>query len=272
MSRQIRGCALACVLSIFTLCCPSLFAIDRCGGQDFQGTYGILASGAVTVPGFPITGPFARAGQVVADGHGNATFNTTASYNGIFFSEAITATYQVFPNCTIEFRVDAFDPIFQPAVFDGVIADNKREVQFMITSPPGQTIHATLVKQSQGRCHAGSLAGSYALNMSGTTISIPLPPAPYPLLGGFVRLGKLAADGKGHFTANTFVNYNGFLITPEEISGTYAVKDNCAVTLQYQDLSGKGWEWKGALIDNSKGADLIVNEPGTVINGTLKQQ
>jgi hypothetical protein len=253
---------------MFTLCCPSLFAIDHCGRHDFQGTYGILASGAITVPGFPITGPFARAGQVVADGNGNATFNTVASYNGGFFTESITATYQVFPNCTIEFHVDPFAPIFQPAVFDGVIADNKHEVEFMIVSPPGQTIHATLTKQSQQHCSAASLAGSYALNLSGSIISTQPPILP----GGFVRLGKLVANGRGHFTANTFANYNGFQIAPEEISGTYAVAGNCTVTLQYKDASGKNWEWDGALIDNSNGADLIVNEPGTAINGTLKQQ
>ncbi len=269
MYRQMKGCAPACLLLMFALYCPSLFAIDHCGGRDFQGTYGILASGAVTVPGFPITGPFARAGQVVADGSGNATFNTTASYNGLFFDESITATYEVFPNCTIEFHVEPFAPIFQPAVFEGVIADNKREVEFMIVSPPGQTIHATLVKQSQVSCSAASFAGSYALNLSGT-FDLVLFQATPPF--GFVRLGKLVADGKGHFTANTFANYNGFLIQPEEISGTYAVTANCAVALQYQDASGKEWEWKGALIDNSKGADLIVNEPGTAINGTLKQQ
>ncbi len=266
MFRQIRGCTPAFVLSIIVLYCPNLFAIEHCGDQDFQGRYGVLASGAVTVPGFPITGPFAQSGQVVADGNGKATFETTASYNGFIFAESVKATYEVFPDCTIRFDVEQSAPIFQPKVFDGVIADNKREVEFVIVIPLGQTIHATLVKQSEGRCSAASLAGSYAVDMSGAIID------PLPLLPrDFVRLGKLVADGKGKFTAETSVNYNGFLIQSEAISGIYNVAAGCAVTLQY-DHSNTTWQWKGALIDNGKGADLIVDKPGTAISGTLKKQ
>jgi hypothetical protein len=269
MRRNSTVFALVWALSVLVLSCSTLFAIEKCDNQDFHGTYGILGSGAVTAPGYPITGPFGRAGRVVANGRGDVSFFTTASYNGLLFDEAIAGTYQVFPDCRIEFKLQPFAPVGVPATFEGVVADNNREVQFMIADPPGQTIHATLRRQSQQHCSAENLSGGYALDLSGTFDLVAFQTTP-PLQ--FVRTGQFVADGKGSFTTGTFVNYNGLQIMKENIAGTYAVDPNCAVTLQYQDASGQTQQWKGALTDNSKRAYLIVNEPGSVIIGTLKQQ
>ena len=269
MHRKSTGFALVWALSALVLSCSTLFAIDHCGNEDFQGTYGILGSGSVTVPGYPITGPFGRAGRVEADGKGNVAFSTTASYNGFIFDEPIAGTYQVFPDCRIEFKLPPFAPVGLPATFEGVVADNKREVQFMIVEPLGQTIHATIRRQGQQHCSAQNLSGGYALDLSGT-FDLVAGQTALPLQ--FVRTGQWVADGRGLFTARTFVNYNGFQIMPEDIAGTYAVETNCVVTLQYQDASGQAHQWKGALTDNGKGAYLIVNEPGSAIIGTLKQQ
>ena len=59
MKTGVLGFAL--VLLAGALPGQRLFATQNCGNQDFNGAFGILASGAITVPGFPITGPFARA-------------------------------------------------------------------------------------------------------------------------------------------------------------------------------------------------------------------
>lgn len=269
MHRKFTTFALAGIACMLVLSCSTLFALDRCGNQDFRGTYGILGSGAVTVPGFPITGPFGRAGIFVADGNGNFEAHTIASYNGLFFEEPISGTYQVFQDCRIEFQVLPFAPVGLPATFEGVIADNKHEVQFMIADPPGQTIHATLRKQSQHHCSAQNLSGGYALDLSGAYYVVE---NQMPVLWQFVRTGKLEADGRGSFTASTMANYNGFMITPEDIAGTYTVEMNCTVTLQYKDAQGETKQWKGALFDNSKGAYVIVLDAGSIIFGTLKQQ
>ncbi len=257
------------VIAVFLLvCAPLVFATQNCVTSDFKGAYGIRANGAVTVPGFPITGPFARAGQVRADGNGNVVFHTTASYNGLMFSEAIGGTYEVAADCTITFAIEPFAPIFQPATFNGVLSDNKRQVTFMISNPPGQTIHAELRRQDAGGCSVTSLSKSYALLFQGAIVT----PAPGQLPGEFVRSGVVTFDGVGNFAADTIANYNGFLIQPENFTGTYTVAPNCTVAMQYS-YAGNDQTWTGALIDNSKAVDLVVSSPaGAAVNGTLQQQ
>jgi len=245
----------------------TLLAVQHCGAQDFKGTYGIVAHGAVTVPGFPITGPFARAGQVIADGNGKLVFNTTASYNGFLFEESIYATYVVSPDCGMVFTVEPFAPIFQNATFRALLSDNKRQVNFMITEPLGQTISAVLKKQDAGFCTEKDLAGSYDLHLTGNIVT---PPAGL-LPGQFVRVGRFVPDGNGHFSATTNANYNGFLIRAEELSGTYTMAANCTVRMLYT-YENVPYIWNGALTDNSKGVDLVVANDGFAISGELTQQ
>lgn len=277
MKKKVFGLAFLFLAGV--LPASDLFAIQNCGNQDFNGAYGVLASGAVTLPGFPITGPFARAGQVRADGHGNVVFNTTASYNGILFNELITGSYAVSPDCSVVFHIQPFAPVFLPATFDALLADNKRELTFMIVDPPGQTIHAVLRKQDagasdagQGGCNARNLSKAYELTLQGNVLS----PASGELSGEFVRVGKFIPDGNGNFTAETHANYDGFKIQAENFSGTYTVAKNCTVSVQYT-FEGVPYAWSGALTDNSNRADLIVSaaagNPGVyVISGTLQQQ
>ena len=256
-----------CALGLFTCASSqSLLAVQNCGDMDFNGVYGIVAHGAVTVPGFPITGPFARAGRVTADGHGNLLFETTASYNGLLFSEAIDATYLVSPDCTIVFNVQPFAPIGQPAVFKAILSENKQQVDFMIAQPPGQTISATLVKQDSQTCNARTFSGPYALHMTGNIVE-----APGFALGQFARVGKFIPNGQGSFSAETNANYNGLVIRAESFEGTYTVLPNCTVSIQYT-YDAVPYTWSGALVNNGKGLDVVVAKPGFVIAGELTGQ
>jgi hypothetical protein len=154
--------------------------------------------------------------------------------------------------------------VLLPADFRGVIADNKQEIRFMIDSPGGQTIHATLRKQNKNHCEAEDLSGSYVVEFTGDFIQ--------PPLGGFVREGRLLADGRGSFTAATTANYNGLVIQSENISGTYTVGNDCTLVLKYGTSSGP-ITWTGSFIDNNQGAVLIISDPpGAAVVGTLKGQ
>jgi hypothetical protein len=263
----MKKAASAFVLALLTCVSgESLFAARQCRTQDFNGAYGILARGAVTVPGFPITGPFVRAGQVVADGKGKLVFNTTASYNGILFSEAIQATYTVAPDCSMVFTVQPFEPINQNATFRAFLSDDNQQVDFIITVPLGQTISAVLKKQRSGACTERSLSGPYTLHMTGNVVTAPAGLLP----GQFVRVGRFTPDGRGHFTAATTANYNGFLISPEDFSGTYIVASNCTVSIRYT-FSGVPYLWTGALVENGDRVDLVVSTGGFAVAGELTQ-
>ena len=256
---------IAIALALVLLACATgqqLLAVQNCVTQDFRGTYGMVAHGAVTVPGFPITGPFARAGHVAADGRGNIVFNTVASYNGIPFNESITGTYAMSPDCSMVFTVQPFAPIFQLATFNAFLSDNKRQVDFMITVPLGQVISAVLKKQDAA-CTERDLSGPYILHMTGSVVT----PVQFP----FARVGKFIPDGHGHFFAQTTANNGGASILPEDFSGTYTVAKDCTVNIQYT-FQNTAYDWTGALVENGKGADLIVSNPGFVIAGTLTQQ
>jgi hypothetical protein len=264
----MKRAALTFALALLA-CVPAqrLLAVGPCDNQDFRGTYGILARGAVTRPGYPITGPFARAGQILADGNGNLEFHTTASYNGFLFNEAIHATYIVSPDCTMVFHVQPFAPIYENATFRALLSDNKRQGAFMIVEPMGQTVSAVLKKQDAGACTERNLSGPYALHFTGYVVT---PPSGL-LSGEFKRAGRFVPDGSGNFSAETHANYGGFLIRQEDFSGTYAVARNCAVTIQYT-YEGVPYSWNGSLVDNGKGADLMVSIPGFAVGGELIQQ
>ena len=84
-----------------------------------------------------------------------------------------------------------------------------------------------------------------------------------------MRLGKFTSDGRGNFMAETFANYNGFLMQPEDFKGTYTVTKDCSVTMQYT-FNGITFTWNGGVIDNGKGVDLVVGDPaGSAIAGIV---
>jgi len=274
MSQRVLGFAL--VLFV-VLSGQALFATQHCNTNDFSGSYGMVANGSVTVPALPITGPFRRAGLMQADGKGNMQVNTTASYNGLIFNEQITGTYQVSSDCSVTFYLTPFAPVFLPAQLNGFLSDNGKHLTFMIVQPPGQTISALVTRQNEGGgegngrgCSNNDLSKVYVLWMQGNTPNLQSP-VPGQLPWEFVRAGTVSFDGRGNFSAQTTANYNGFLFQPENFTGTYSVAKDCSVTLQYTFQNTPN-TWVGAVVDNGDGVDLIVSNPGVVINGTLEQQ
>jgi hypothetical protein len=255
MKIAVLGFALVLLVGVARGQTP--FAARTCSNEDFNGTYGVVASGSITVPNLPITGPFARAGQIIPDGNGNVVAHSTASYNGNLFSEALMGTYTVSSDCSIIFNILPFDPIDLPATFAGNLSDDRREVTFLITAPPGQTIHAILNKQDtrQG-CSVGDLSRPYALILQGYVLTAPTGQLP----GEFVRVGKFIPDGNGNFSAETNANYGGAVIQPENLSGTYTVATDCTMTVQYT-YNQVAFTWFGSLIDDGRGADLVVSAP-----------
>jgi hypothetical protein len=262
---------------------PALLAEPGCTNADLVGVYGMLAPGNILVaPGFPpqLIGPFARVGQVVADGRGNISVTNTASYNGNIITESYNGTYTVSSDCSVDIKPIVGLPLGPggslvpvPFEFKGAIADNGASVAVVLcglaapcfAAPTGNVIRVLLTRNSffQERCNDENLSGAFQLDMSGTVVSGPVP-------GPFAREGRLAFDGHGGFTGQTVADYSGFFIQPETISGTYSVDSLCNISLSY--TAGTVHTWTGTLTELNNGADLIVSESGVVIYGTLKKQ
>ena len=266
------------------------YAAPSCTSADFNGVYGMLATGTIIVaPGFPpgLLGPFARVGRVFADGHGNLSIANTASYNGNIIAESYSGTYTVSSDCAVDANPIVPLPIGPggsdvpvPFAFKGVVADNGNDIVLVncgvgkpcFAGPTGNVIRLHLRRKdvNQGRCTNGDLSGPFRLDLSGSTVGgptlVPGVTVPQP----FARVGRWVFDGRGGFTGNAVVNYSGSVIQTEAVAGQYSVDSSCNVSITF--TAGIPHTWTGTLTDRGDGADLIVNDVGVVITGTLRKQ
>jgi len=286
------------LLSLLSL--TGLFAAPTCSNRDFNGVYGMLARGTVSIvppPLTPLIGPVIRLSRVTADGKGKVSVESHASYNGYIVREPFSGTYSVSPNCTIAFKFGVPLPIVVggavlglsdpfPFEFLGALGDSGADVAAGVTSvsfgPPGSVIRVRMRRQDNdyGRnddrqlaCSERDLNGGYQLEMYGdviNTTSYPWPPLPFPVFS-FSRHGTLTFDGHGGFNGDTSADYGGQGIAREALAGTYSVDRFCNVTIRYSH--GAAFTWLGVITDGGKGANLLVTSPaGAAIAGTLLKQ
>lgn len=290
MKAKSSRIALA-TLIVGIACGQTLHAANACSDIYFFGTYGMYAAGNILVaPGFPasLLGPFARVGQVVADGQGHISVVNTASYNGTIIKEAYTGTYTVSPDCSVDIQPTVGLPLGPggalvpvPFEFVGAMGDNGNSVAVVIcglgpgvpcfpvasasagAAPTGNVIRVLLRRQGLFGpvCSTSNLTGGYQLDMSGNDVSgaSPLP---------FARDGSITFDGLGGFSGHDTVSDGGGPVVVESLAGTYAVDSLCNVSINYT-LSGNTHLWTGALTNQGNSAYLIVSEAGAVIVGTM---
>ncbi len=259
---------------------PSLFAAPSCTNAGLNGIYGMRAEGAiVSFPG--LNGPFARVGRFAADGKGHVTVSNTASYNGNLIVESYSGSYTVSSDCTVDITTvvgvslgggpNSLVPV--PFEFAGSIADNGDSVKALLCGvgapcfgqPTLSVIRLTLTRHDvdADQCSSRDLLGGYQLDLSGTIVN-------GAESGLFARNGRLVFDGNSAFTGTAVVDYGGATAQQETISGTYVVDSFCNVSIDYS--AGTLHKWTGTLTNNGAGADIIVNEAGVVIAGTLTRQ
>ena len=119
---------------------------ESCTAADLKGTYALSLSGLV-VPGSPISGPFGRIGQVVADGAGSISATTIASYTGAVLRENFDGIFTVSSNCHVTLLTQLPPPVGLPIKIEGKISADGSEVTLMNTDPPGSVIQGSLKKQ-----------------------------------------------------------------------------------------------------------------------------
>jgi hypothetical protein len=277
---------------------PDVHAAPPCSNRDFNGVYGTIARGALFVlpPVFaPLVGPVIKVAQTIADGNGNVSEFSYATYNGIVVKEQpYFGTYSVNPDCTIVLNWMTPLPIvvngtvvqFTPPIplqFDGALADGGSDVLVRISSvlagPPGSIIRVHMQRQPKDEgsddqtlaCSERMLSGGYQLDLYGDvtdTSRYPWPPLPF---FAFARQGTLAFDGEGGFTGDTTASYGGLSVVPETLKGTYSIDSSCNVTMR--STSGAPFTWRGVMTGGGAGADVMVTSPqGAVIGGTLLRQ
>lgn len=280
----MKSLSLIALLLTAAVATPVLSAAPKCSNAAFTGVYGMLATGNILVaPGFPssLLGPFGRVGRVSADGKGNISVANVASYNGTIIDESYTGTYTVSPDCSIDIKPvvglplgpgGALVPV--PFEFIGSIAQSGDHAAVLncgvgapcFAGPTGNVIRVILDRENVNPvpCGSHSLNGGYELDMAGATVTGAIP-------GPFARDGELTFDGHSAFTGTAVVNYSGGLIQAETLSGSYSVDSSCNVTVTFSE-GGSLHKWTGTLTGAGSGADVIVNDSGVVVTGTLRAQ
>ncbi len=264
----MRSLASAATFGILLLAVrPGLQAEITCTVAEYRGSYAFYTTGSLLrLPpaGAALVGPFAQAGTFTMDGQGNATVESTASYNGLIQPANVPATYTVTPDCRVSFSLTLPFPLSVPSVFTGILSSNMREEVLMITEPPGTLILGRHQKQFQRFCGNSDFAGPFEVDLRGTLS------APKELAGPVAIIGRLVANGEGTFTASLLNNYGGTIVQ-REVTGTYDVTAKCFVSLKYQD-GGVAQSAVGALGGRGDSAMMMLTTAGAAVSGVFRSQ
>lgn len=120
--------------------------VKWCGTSDLSGDYAFDLAGSIVAP--PTSaGGFKRNGKLTADGVGNFSAATLASYNGLVAAETFNGTYTVNPNCSVSIKYTF--PATAPNVtvsLSGTIVDKGKRI-LLIGTDPGAAITGSLRTQ-----------------------------------------------------------------------------------------------------------------------------
>jgi hypothetical protein len=119
-----------------------------CTNANFKGVYSFATTGSFFAPG--ATGPaeagdVAAFGRIVADGRGNTTEDSAASFNGLQSADTQTGTYTVNPDCTGS-ATSTHHPSGQVDQVNFVIVERGAEAKFIVTNP-GAVFTGTVDRQ-----------------------------------------------------------------------------------------------------------------------------
>jgi hypothetical protein len=265
--RKSRGWFALAALALMIAGAPSLRAERKCSARDYRGTYAFYSNGLLlSLPpeAAALIGPIAQAGTFTSDGEGNIDSRLTVSWNGYILPGDTPIKYTITPDCVLSMSLTLPPPVNAPATFLGVLSHSERQMTLTISSPPGTLVVGDHAKQDVRFCGGSELQGDYQVDFRGLVV------APAERAGPFSRLGRLVADGHGHFSAKTLANYAGRAVE-EDFDGTYSISGRCNLTLNYT-FNGEDISINGALAGHGESFYMVVASPGWASAGTLRAQ
>ena len=245
-------------------------AAVTCTNADYSGHYMFSSVGALLqLPpeAALLLGTISQAGRFNPDGNGNSPIETFASYNG-YETNGFTpgVTYSVSPDCVVTFDLTLPLPLGVHSQFTGILSAGGKQMVLMLTIPSGSVIIGQHIKQDLRFCSEKDFSGAFQIDLTGTIAR------PANISGQYRQIGRLVADGYGHFTASAFTNYNGKIVQ-ESFAGTYKVNSECFVTLQYpSDSSSQTVTISGGIGGYGEIAMVTVLSDGWGVSGTLRAQ
>ncbi|MEO8592060.1 MAG: hypothetical protein ABI759_01955 [Candidatus Solibacter sp.] len=225
---------------------------EVCDPNGFRGAYGFSLSGESTMGG--TTRPVVSLGRLVLDGSGNLQGVASASFMGFFLGNPVTGKYEARSDCSVTWTLQDGSGGFQH--FAGTMNAEGNRVAFRQNDPggPGNGI----LLRTKDTCSGFSLAGSFELTVSGSTVNITTGTG-----AGRVSLhALLTADGRNRILAS------GPDETPEPV-GSYEVQDDCFMKLVVGLPAGQPqtteMHFRAILVDDGREVLGMQTDPGTIV-------
>jgi len=111
-------------------------------------------------------------------------------------------------------------------------------------------------------CRDDELQGPYGLQLVGTTT---ISPVETPT----ATLARIVFDN-GSVSGNSSVNFNGLLLG-NPVTGTYAIKPDCTMSLSLQDDSGAFQHFSGVVTPGGNRVEVRQTDPGTGGRGLMRR-
>ncbi len=290
---------LGCVLMV----APTVQARTCSGNADVVGGYGWMGSRAQefvpappAVPVTPVAGSVTQIGNLTAGAQNTAVFASVGRLyldgNGGMFSSsapgvpvAQVGTYSVNSDCTVSATfTDTFatpggaglTPVQASATFQGVVVQNTNEIDLVQSGPSsGAVVTLRKTKQFNG-CTNDGLNGPFGLSAAGVASSLVVSPTggtPTTTTTSFSLIGRVNADGQGHFVQDSFGLVSP--LTKLQFTGTYNVNLDCSGSATLVASDGKTTRKIDFVVVGANAAQTLTfafTDSGTIGSGLALQQ
>jgi uncharacterized protein (TIGR03437 family) len=236
----------------------------NCSTSMVTGTYYYSLAGTVSSRGADV--PYAELGELVANGSGGMSGNTSVNLDGQTNTYSLAGTYVVQSNCTgsITLAVNSQTQAARSLTFQVI---NNAQSMIVAISNAGEVVTGKAYRTTSGsgspQCSNGSLSGTYAYVLTGVA----------GVSGGsyfYSDTGQITADGNGNLTSTSIANVGG---TFSNISGTgtYSVTNQCSGTATITTQPGTS-NYVFDIVQDGQTVLLLESDAGTTVGGTGQPQ
>jgi uncharacterized protein (TIGR03437 family) len=233
-----------------------------CTASMVNGTYFYMLTGINALGG--TAAPYAELGQLVANGSGGLSGQTSTNLSGQRGTYPMTGTYTVQPNCAGSMTLTVNSQTTTAFTFQVI---NNAQALVLAVSKTGEVVtgraYRTTAASGGTQCSNGSLSGSYGYVFTGTTAS-------NGASFSYSDSGQLAADGNGNLTGSSVTNLGGEFSNINRI-GSYSVESTCLGTASISTQTST-YNFAIAIVQDGQQVLFLETDAGTTVSGLGQPQ
>ena len=235
----------------------------NCTASMLNGTYFYLLTGTVSTGGPSV--PYAELGQLLANGSGGLSGNSSSNLNGLPKTNSLTGSYTMQFNCSGSITITINSQTSEALTFQVI---NNGQGMILATSNSGQIItgraYRTSAATGSPACGPGSFSGTYGYSLNG-----------YSTASGvsylYTESGQVTADGNGNLTLTSVGNQGGAF---SNITGTgsYSITSQCSGTASIYFQGSGAKNYAIAIVEDGQQALFFETDSGTTVSGAGQPQ